>query len=75
MKEKIGCFIVLRQVRSTPNDVIQKIEKTLNNHYTITQKQTNNSFRNSKKVNTQIIGVIRVEFYPVLWHLVACLCK
>ena len=31
------------------NDVIQKIEKTLNNTHTTTQKLTNNSFRNTKK--------------------------
>ena len=31
------------------NDVIQKIEKTLNNAHTTTQKLTNNSFRNTKK--------------------------
>ena len=31
------------------NDVIQKIEKTLNNTHTTTQKRTNNSFRNTKK--------------------------
>ena len=31
------------------NDVIQKIEKTLNNTHTTTQKPTNNSFRNTKK--------------------------
>ena len=31
------------------NDVIQKIEKTLNNTHTTTQKLTNNSFRNAKK--------------------------
>ena len=31
------------------NDIIQKIEKTLNNTHTTTQKLTNNSFRNTKK--------------------------
>ena len=31
------------------NDVIKKIEKTLNNTHTTTQKLTNNSFRNTKK--------------------------
>ena len=31
------------------NDVIQTIEKTLNNTHTTTQKLTNNSFRNTKK--------------------------
>ena len=31
------------------NDVIQKIEKTLNNTHATTQKLTNNSFRNTKK--------------------------
>ena len=31
------------------NDVIQKIEKTLNTTHTTTQKLTNNSFRNTKK--------------------------
>ena len=31
------------------NDVIQKIEKTLNNTHTTAQKLTNNSFRNTKK--------------------------
>ena len=31
------------------NDVIQKIEKTLNNTHTTTQKLTNNSVRNTKK--------------------------
>ena len=31
------------------NDVIQKIEKTLNNTHTTTQKLTNNSFRNTKE--------------------------
>ena len=31
------------------NDVMQKIEKTLNNTHTTTQKLTNNSFRNTKK--------------------------
>ena len=31
------------------NDVIQKIEKTLNNTHTTTQKRTNNSFCNTKK--------------------------
>ena len=31
------------------NDVIQKIEKTLNNTHTTTQKRTDNSFRNTKK--------------------------
>ena len=31
------------------NDVIQKIEKTLNNTHTTTQKLTNNSFCNTKK--------------------------
>ena len=31
------------------NDVIQKIEKTLNNTHTTTQKRTNNSLRNTKK--------------------------
>ena len=31
------------------NDVIQKIEKTLNNAHTTTQKLTNNSFLNTKK--------------------------
>ena len=31
------------------NDVIQKIEKTLNNTHTTTKKLTNNSFRNTKK--------------------------
>ena len=31
------------------NDIILKIEKTLNNTHTTTQKRTNNSFRNTKK--------------------------
>ena len=31
------------------NDVIQMIEKTLNNTHTIKQKQTNNGFRDTKK--------------------------
>ena len=30
-------------------DVIQKIEKTLNNSHNETQKRTNNVFRNAKK--------------------------
>ena len=38
------------------NDVIQKIEKTLNNTHTTTQKLTNNSFRNTKK-------------HPIFWLL------
>ena len=39
------------------NDVIQKIEKTLNNTHTTTQKRTNNSFRNTKK-HPKTSGVI-----------------
>ena len=31
------------------NDVMQKIEKTLNNTHTTKQKQTNNGFHNTKK--------------------------
>ena len=37
------------------NDVIQKIEKTLNNTHTTIQKLTNNSFRHTKK-------------HPKLWY-------
>ena len=33
----------------TRYDVIQKIEKTLNNPHTETQKRTDNVFRNAKK--------------------------
>ena len=40
------------------NDVIQKIEKTLNNTHTTTQKLTNNSFRNTKKHPKNTILVI-----------------
>ena len=40
----LGSFLVLRMVRS-PNNVTQKIEKTLNVH----TKLTNNSFRNTKQ--------------------------
>ena len=43
-----GSFLVLRMVWS-PNDVKQKIQKTLNNTHTTTQKLTNNGFRNTKK--------------------------
>ena len=47
--KNMGGFLVLRMVRS-PNDAIQKIEKTLNvNTHTSTQYLTNNGFRNSKK--------------------------
>ena len=38
------------------NDVIQKIEKTLNNTHTTTQKLTNNSFRNTKKHPKKWLG-------------------
>ena len=38
------------------NDVIQKIEKTLNNTHTTTQKLTNNSFRNTKKNPESLTG-------------------
>ena len=40
------------------NDVIQKIEKTLNNTHTTTQKLTNNSFRNTKKHLTKVIPIV-----------------
>ena len=33
----------------SPNDIIQKIEKTLDNTHTTEQKQTNNIFGNTKK--------------------------
>ena len=33
----------------SPNDVIQKIERTLNKTHTTTQKRTNNGLRNTKK--------------------------
>ena len=36
------------QVQS-PDDVIQKIEKTLNYTHKLTQKQTKNSFHNTRK--------------------------
>ena len=42
---KLGWFLGVADT----NDVIQKIEKTLNNTHTTTQKLTNNSFRNTKK--------------------------
>ena len=42
---EIGWFLGVADT----NDVIQKIEKTLNNTHTTTQKLTNNSFRNTKK--------------------------
>ena len=35
--------------RLLPNDVIQKIEKILNNNNTTTQKRTKNGFHNTKK--------------------------
>ena len=38
------------------NDVIQKIEKTLNNTHTTTQKLTNNSVRNTKKHTNLLTG-------------------
>ena len=35
------------------NDVMQKIEETLNNTHTTKQKQTNNSFHNSEECVTK----------------------
>ena len=43
-----GSFLVLRMV-SSPNDIKQNIEKTLNNTHATTQKLTNNGFHNTKK--------------------------
>ena len=45
MRYEFGWFLGVADT----NDVIQKIEKTLNNTHTTTQKLTNNSFRNTKK--------------------------
>ena len=41
------------------NDVIKKIEKTLNNTHTTTQKLTNNSFRNTKEHPIFLTGIPR----------------
>ena len=41
-------FLVLLIVLS-PNDIMQKIEKTLNNTHTSTEYLINNDFRNTKK--------------------------
>ena len=38
-------FPLSNDIMTKPNDVIQKIEKTLNNTHTTTQKRTNNGFR------------------------------
>ena len=48
------------------NDVIQKIEKTLNNTHTTTQKLTNNSFRNTKKHPKNLQGNtwLKMPLYP-----------
>ena len=44
------------------NDVIQKIEKTLNNTHTTTQKLTNNSFRNTKKHPKNLADFLNAPF-------------
>ena len=59
------------------NDVIQKIEKTLNNTHTTTQKLTNNSFRNTKKhpqkCNEASLGVYVLRIRPKNFVLVVVL--
>ena len=53
------------------NDVIQKIEKTLNNTHTTTQKLTNNSFRNTKKhpTNGRLLVVYASRGFSLAWLL------
>ena len=50
------------------NDVIQKIEKTLNNTHTTTQKLTNNSFRNTKKHPKKAIGQLTTPENTITYH-------
>ena len=48
-RKMIRSFLALRTSAITKDDVIQNIEKTLNNTHTTTSKRTNNSFRNPKE--------------------------
>ena len=53
------------------NDVIQKIEKTLNNTHTTTEKLTNNSFRNTKKHPKKWITTLAIEVCNIACNLTA----
>ena len=52
--KQTNCFSRCCGRVQSPNDVIQKIEMTLNNIHTTTQYQTNNGFRNIEKPPTNL---------------------
>ena len=52
--KQTNCFSRCCGRVQSQNDVIQKIEMTLNNIHTTTQSQTNNGFRNIKKPPTNL---------------------